>query len=132
MGFTGLIMTLRIERLHQQSEFSFAMIVRYVVFVEWINFDLFLCHDVIVDAEDRARRANIVPEAIADDRPAFDSGRQVQAVKIAERADDLLVQLRECFAEAGDFWIWPSRRDGDRPAKIAEEGNIREGKNRPL
>ena len=79
------------------------------MFVKWINLNLLFGRDVIVRGKNRARRADVIPQAIADHGAALDPRCEVQIVAIAQRADALFLQMRERFHEMRDFDVWPSR-----------------------
>src|SRR5438067_1702742 len=58
------------QRLHQQAELHLVVLVRHLVLVERVHLDLLLAGQMIVHAVDRARRADVVPQAVADDGAA--------------------------------------------------------------
>ena len=65
------------------------MFVCHFVLVKRIDFHLFLGRDVVVYAVDGTGGTDVVPQAIGNDGPAGDPRSQVQAIKIAERANRL-------------------------------------------
>lgn len=121
------------ERLDQQSELGLRMLVGDFMFVEWEGFDLLLRRaEMMMHREDGARRADIVAQAVADHRAAGDPRGQVHAIAIAERAEGGFILIGKGLEKAGDFRVWPALGDLHAAAEIAEEGNVRQGEDRPL
>src|SRR5688500_16801273 len=71
------------ERFLEESELGFAVVVGDFVFVEGVDLDGHVGGgDVVVDGEDRARGADVVPEAVGDHRAALDAWGEVEAVVV--------------------------------------------------
>ena len=94
------------------------MFVGDFVFVVGVEVDAFFGGDVVVDAEDRAGWADVVPETVGDDGLAPNPGGEVDRVEIAEGADDGVVEVGEALEEGGDLGVWAGGGNFDGSAII--------------
>src|SRR5688500_12188943 len=97
-------------------ELKLAVLVRDLVLVIRINLDLLLRHKMVVHAEDRTWRADVVPQAVADHRAALDPRGEVEVVTVAQRSQRGLDQVREGLEEQRNLRIRTGRGDVDGAA----------------